>query len=59
IGIADSSAVFGSNEDPRSGDNRKKTVCYWWKFENVQYSSAKGVSNGKVFEWGKEWKKNE
>ncbi|KAA6386985.1 MAG: putative serine/threonine-protein kinase Nek6 [Streblomastix strix] len=129
IGIADSSAVFGSNERPYSGENEKKTVCYWRtgeishigysipgnsriesnksvscevnmnisprtltffyenkeqglsvrnipssirfyiflykenssftinRFENVQYSSAKGVSNGKVFEWGKEWKK--
>ncbi|KAA6365747.1 MAG: hypothetical protein EZS28_038726 [Streblomastix strix] len=27
------------------------------RFENVQYSSAKGVTNGKVFEWGKEWEK--
>ncbi|KAA6362151.1 MAG: hypothetical protein EZS28_042322, partial [Streblomastix strix] len=29
IGIADSSAVFGSNEGPRSGENDQKTVCYW------------------------------
>ncbi|KAA6367048.1 MAG: hypothetical protein EZS28_037425, partial [Streblomastix strix] len=27
------------------------------RFENLQFSSAKGVSCGKVFEWGKEWKK--
>ncbi|KAA6383844.1 MAG: hypothetical protein EZS28_020631 [Streblomastix strix] len=59
IGIADSSAVFGSDEWPGLGENEKKTVCYWDKFENVQYSSAKGVSNGKVFEWGKEWKDEE
>ncbi|KAA6375009.1 MAG: hypothetical protein EZS28_029464 [Streblomastix strix] len=120
IGIADSSAVFGSSESPFEGENEKKTVCYseygWishigedilgnslielnesvscevnmnifprtltffydnqeqpvsiWlyvpnssftinRFENVQYSSAKGVSNGKVFEWGKEWKDEE
>ncbi|KAA6376662.1 MAG: putative other/NEK protein kinase, partial [Streblomastix strix] len=129
IGIADSSAVFGSDEGPSSGENDKKTVRYSMdgsishigpiipgnsrielnksvscevnmnisprtltffydnqeqrlsvrkipnsirfyiylfapnssftinRFENVQYSSAKGVSNGKVFEWGKEWKK--
>ncbi|KAA6371200.1 MAG: hypothetical protein EZS28_033273, partial [Streblomastix strix] len=117
IGITDSSAVFGSNELPWKGENKKKTVRYWrdgsishigdqcilgnsgiklnksvscevnmnisprtltffydnqeqpiflWKenslftinrFENLQYSSAKGVSNGKVFEFGKEWKK--
>ncbi|KAA6352181.1 MAG: hypothetical protein EZS28_051816, partial [Streblomastix strix] len=57
IGIADYSAVFGSGEDPRSDKNEKKTVCYRSKFENLQYSSAKGVSNGKVFEWGKEWKR--
>ncbi|KAA6366353.1 MAG: hypothetical protein EZS28_038120 [Streblomastix strix] len=130
IGIADSSAVFGSNEYPWSGQNRQKTVCYWsdgkishigdqfipgnsgiqqnksvscevnmnisprtltffidnqeqglsvrnipssirfyiylWdknssftinRFENVQYSSAKGISNGKVIEFGKEWKR--
>ncbi|KAA6381368.1 MAG: putative protein kinase [Streblomastix strix] len=55
IGIADSSAVFGSNKQPWEGENKKKTVCYWNRFENLQYSSAKGVSNGKVFEWGKEW----
>ncbi|KAA6371583.1 MAG: hypothetical protein EZS28_032890, partial [Streblomastix strix] len=127
FGIADSSAVFGSDEDPNFDENQKKTVCYWSDgdishigdyipgnsgieinksvscevnmnisprtltffidnqeqpvsvrnipssirfyiylytqnssftingFENVQYSSAKGVSNGKVFEWGKEW----
>ncbi|KAA6362310.1 MAG: hypothetical protein EZS28_042163, partial [Streblomastix strix] len=130
IGIADSSAIFCSEEVPFSGENEKKTVCYWsrgkishigdqwipgnsgiesnksvscevnmnisprtltffidnqeqrlsvinipssirfyiflWqpnssfkinRFENVQYSSAKGVSNGKVFEFGKEWKR--
>ncbi|KAA6393607.1 MAG: putative kinase family protein, partial [Streblomastix strix] len=57
IGIADSSAVFGSNQWPFSGENEMKTICYWNEFENVQYSSAKGISNGKVFEWGKEWKK--
>ncbi|KAA6403830.1 MAG: hypothetical protein EZS28_000648 [Streblomastix strix] len=28
IGIADSSAVFGSNQYPWSGENEKKTVCY-------------------------------
>ncbi|KAA6369147.1 MAG: hypothetical protein EZS28_035326 [Streblomastix strix] len=128
IGIAESSAIFGSNEWPINGENRQKTVCYWkdggishigpvipenskielnksvscevnmnisprtltffyddqeqglsvkyipssirfyiflWDanssftingFENLQYSSAKKVSNGKVFEWGKEWK---
>ncbi|KAA6309374.1 MAG: hypothetical protein EZS28_056525, partial [Streblomastix strix] len=28
IGIADSSAVFGSNQDPWSGENDNKTVCY-------------------------------
>ncbi|KAA6376829.1 MAG: hypothetical protein EZS28_027644 [Streblomastix strix] len=130
IGIADASAVFGSDECPWDGYNEKKTVCYWYngrishiggeisgnssielnksvscevnmnisprtltffydnqeqglsvrnipssirfwvflqhenssftinRFENVQYSSAKGVSNGKVFEWGKEWKRD-
>ncbi|KAA6368306.1 MAG: hypothetical protein EZS28_036167 [Streblomastix strix] len=129
IGIADSSAVFGSDEYPFDGENEKKTVCYFNDgeishifgnsipgnsrienksvscevnmnisprtltffndnqeqrlsvrnipssirfyiclydknssfminiFENLQYSSAKGVSNGKVFEWGKEWKR--
>ncbi|KAA6376047.1 MAG: hypothetical protein EZS28_028428 [Streblomastix strix] len=129
IGIADSSAVFGSNELPREGENQKKTVCYFKdgeiahigdcipgnsqiesnksvscevnmnisprtltffydnqeqglsvrnippsirfiiylydanssftinRFENVQYSYAKGVSDGKVFEWGKQWKR--
>ncbi|KAA6370445.1 MAG: hypothetical protein EZS28_034028 [Streblomastix strix] len=56
IGIADSSAVFGSNQLPFDGENKKKTVCYFWRFENVQYSSAKGVSNGKVFKWGQQWK---
>ncbi|KAA6371507.1 MAG: hypothetical protein EZS28_032966, partial [Streblomastix strix] len=56
IGIADYSAIFGSNEGPYSGENDKKTVCYKSGFENVQYSSAKGVQNGKVFEWGKECK---
>ncbi|KAA6368074.1 MAG: hypothetical protein EZS28_036399, partial [Streblomastix strix] len=132
IGIADSSAVFGSNENPYSGENEKKTVCYWSyggishigdyiipgnsgielnksvscevnmniyprtltffydnqeqglsvrnipssirfyiyicddnssftinRFENLQFSSAKGVSDGKVFEWGKYWKREE
>ncbi|KAA6363061.1 MAG: hypothetical protein EZS28_041412, partial [Streblomastix strix] len=29
IGIADSSAVFGSNEGPWSSENDKKTVRYW------------------------------
>ncbi|KAA6312485.1 MAG: hypothetical protein EZS28_055916, partial [Streblomastix strix] len=29
IGIADSSAVFGSNKWPNDGENKKKTVCYW------------------------------
>ncbi|KAA6356594.1 MAG: hypothetical protein EZS28_047879, partial [Streblomastix strix] len=29
IGIADSSAVFGSNESPSQSGNKKKTVCYW------------------------------
>ncbi|KAA6366680.1 MAG: hypothetical protein EZS28_037793 [Streblomastix strix] len=29
IGIADSSAVFGSDEYPDEGENEKKTVCYW------------------------------
>ncbi|KAA6380624.1 MAG: hypothetical protein EZS28_023849, partial [Streblomastix strix] len=29
------------------------------RFENLQFSSAKGVSNGKVFKWGKQWKKSE
>ncbi|KAA6375636.1 MAG: hypothetical protein EZS28_028836 [Streblomastix strix] len=129
IGIADSSAVFGSSECPDKGENEKKTVSYWRdgdiehirdeipgnsgielnksvscevnmnisprtltffyenqeqglsvinipssirfyvflnnsnssftinRFENVQFSSAKGVSNGKVFEWGKKWKR--
>ncbi|KAA6374631.1 MAG: hypothetical protein EZS28_029843 [Streblomastix strix] len=75
IGIADSSAVFGSNEFPYSGENQKETVCYWnggeishiggnlipgnsgIKFEKLQYSSSKGVSNGKVFEWGKRWER--
>ncbi|KAA6373748.1 MAG: hypothetical protein EZS28_030726 [Streblomastix strix] len=57
IGIADSSAVFGSNESPYKGENEKKTVCYWDGFENVQCSSAKGVLDGKVFEWGEEWKR--
>ncbi|KAA6373376.1 MAG: hypothetical protein EZS28_031097, partial [Streblomastix strix] len=32
IGIADSSAVFGSNEGPFEGQNDKKTVCYWNEF---------------------------
>ncbi|KAA6359272.1 MAG: hypothetical protein EZS28_045201 [Streblomastix strix] len=32
IGIADSSAVFGSNEWPNQGENVQKTVCYWIKF---------------------------
>ncbi|KAA6377741.1 MAG: hypothetical protein EZS28_026732 [Streblomastix strix] len=27
------------------------------RFENVQFSSANGVLDGKVFEWGKEWEK--
>ncbi|KAA6385490.1 MAG: hypothetical protein EZS28_018978, partial [Streblomastix strix] len=57
IGIADSSAVFGSNEWPNFGEKEKKTVRYSSRFENVQCSSAKGVSNGKMFEWGKRWKK--
>ncbi|KAA6371170.1 MAG: hypothetical protein EZS28_033303, partial [Streblomastix strix] len=29
IGIADSSAVFGSDEGPAKGENEKKTVSYW------------------------------
>ncbi|KAA6379367.1 MAG: hypothetical protein EZS28_025106 [Streblomastix strix] len=56
IGIVDSSAVFGSDKYPSQGEIDKKTVCYWSGFENVQYSSAKGVSNGKIFEYEKEWK---
>ncbi|KAA6378132.1 MAG: hypothetical protein EZS28_026340 [Streblomastix strix] len=28
IGIADSSAIFGSDLDPYEGENEKKTVCY-------------------------------
>ncbi|KAA6382593.1 MAG: hypothetical protein EZS28_021881 [Streblomastix strix] len=38
IGIADSSAVFGSDKSPDEGENEKKTVCYWsgqhsWKIK--------------------------
>ncbi|KAA6402084.1 MAG: hypothetical protein EZS28_002387 [Streblomastix strix] len=29
FGIADSSAIFGSNKAPWEGENRKKTVRYW------------------------------
>ncbi|KAA6396573.1 MAG: hypothetical protein EZS28_007896, partial [Streblomastix strix] len=29
IGIADSSAVFGSNKSPAEGGNYEKTVCYY------------------------------
>ncbi|KAA6398684.1 MAG: hypothetical protein EZS28_005786 [Streblomastix strix] len=94
IGIADSSAFFGSNEGPHEGENGKKTVRYLkngnlqhnedyikvnspieenktvamevhlydknssftiTQFENVLYSSAKGIRGQIIAEWGERW----
>ncbi|KAA6402495.1 MAG: hypothetical protein EZS28_001976 [Streblomastix strix] len=47
IGIAESSAVLGSNQYPNSDKNEKKTVCYW-RGGNISHNGYEIPGNSRI-----------